>query len=301
MNLLLANLASTAEEAARAAAQIIKKAPMDKLDVRAKSGGDSIASQIVTQIDLESEAAILEVLEPTINEFDLGLLTEEREDDHSRLNKDAFWCIDPLDGTLPFSECRPGYAVSIALVARDGKPLIGMVIDPCADLEVLAVRGQGCRRNGQTWETSRPGKRLGHFTDQSTCDQPWYPDARDWLVQEARQRQLDGLNETTNAGGVVNALRVLEQSPGCYFKFPRSTRGGGSLWDYAATACIFAEMGATACDFTGSQLDLNRKDDTFLNHHGILFASDSSLATAIRRHYLGARSIRVIQLGKILT
>ena len=51
------------------------------------------------------------------------VLTEETEDDGGRLRADYFWCVDPLDGTLPFIEGRPGSAVSIALIARDGTPV----------------------------------------------------------------------------------------------------------------------------------------------------------------------------------
>ena len=47
-----------------------------------------------------------------------------------RLELNYFWCIDPLDGTLPFIEGKVGYAVSIGLVSRDGTPLIGVVCDP---------------------------------------------------------------------------------------------------------------------------------------------------------------------------
>ena len=30
------------------------------------------------------------------------------------------WIVDPLDGTMAFIESKPGYSVSIGLVARDG-------------------------------------------------------------------------------------------------------------------------------------------------------------------------------------
>jgi 3'-phosphoadenosine 5'-phosphosulfate (PAPS) 3'-phosphatase len=49
---------------------------------------------------------------------------------HPHLNKDYFWCIDPLDGTLPFIEGLTGYAVSVALVARNGKPLLSAIFLP---------------------------------------------------------------------------------------------------------------------------------------------------------------------------
>ena len=79
----------------------------------------------------------------------------------------------------------------------------------------------------------------------------------------------------------MNALWVLEQAPACYFKFPKPQAGGGSLWDYAATACIYAELGAWCSDFAGLDLDLNRADSTFMNHRGVLVASDRALGQAL--------------------
>ncbi|MFK7852270.1 MAG: inositol monophosphatase [Akkermansiaceae bacterium] len=119
MNLPLEKFAALAEAAARSAADVTRQAASDPVRVEEKEGGDSRASQIVTEVDIKCQTAILEVLEPSFQKYDLGLLTEELEDDGSRLEKPAFWCVDPLDGTLPFTERRPGYAVSIALVARD--------------------------------------------------------------------------------------------------------------------------------------------------------------------------------------
>ena len=66
-------------------------------------------------------------------------------------------------------------------------------------------------------------------------------------------------------------------------KPPKNTPGGGSLWDFAATACIFHEAGATARDFHGAALDLNRADSTYMSHRGVLFATyDDALALLSR-------------------
>ena len=81
----------------------------------------------------------------------------------------------------------------------------------------------------------------------------------------------------------MNALHVLENSPACYFKFPKPEEGGGSVWDFAATAAIFNECGAAASDFHGEALELNRADSTFMNHRGVLFAPDAALAEEIGR------------------
>lgn len=83
----------------------------------------------------------------------------------------------------------------------------------------------------------------------------------------------------------MNACWVLEQSPACYFKFPKPENGGGSLWDFAATACLFNQAKAQASDIYGQPLDLNRPDSTFMNHRGILFCTDNDLAQQISDLY----------------
>jgi 3'-phosphoadenosine 5'-phosphosulfate (PAPS) 3'-phosphatase len=75
----------------------------------------------------------------------------------------------------------------------------------------------------------------------------------------------------------MNVCNMLQHAPACYFKFPKPEKGGGSLWDYAATACITREAGAVVTDLEGSPLDLNRKDSTFMNHRGFLYASNPEL------------------------
>ena len=79
----------------------------------------------------------------------------------------------------------------------------------------------------------------------------------------------------------MNACKVLANPLACYVKLPKQN-GGGSLWDYAGTACIFSEAGAVATDIYGQCFDLNRADSTLMCHRGILFATDETLAQRIR-------------------
>ena len=138
----LGRLAGIATKAAREAGTLIAHTNGREVAVQHKAGGESLASQVVTEVDERSQAIILKHLRPTCAAYDLALLSEELPDDGSRLEKDAFWCIDPLDGTLPFTEGIPGYAVSIALVARDGTPLIGVVTDPITARSIRQCRGR---------------------------------------------------------------------------------------------------------------------------------------------------------------
>ena len=71
----------------------------------------------------------------------------------------------------------------------------------------------------------------------------------------------------------------------CRFKFPRKEEGGGALWDFAATACLYGEAGAVATNIHGGPLDLNRADGTWMNHEGVLFATSSAIAARITAIY----------------
>ena len=100
----LSELADLAILAASQAGQMIARSRPREIqykDMQATARDKSLASQVVTEIDRHSEDIILGILTPTLERFELGLLTEEQDDDGGRLTNDYFWCIDPLDGTLP--------------------------------------------------------------------------------------------------------------------------------------------------------------------------------------------------------
>lgn len=283
----LMNLAGVATAAAKEAAVLIKSCSSKEIRVRLKAeyANMSMSSQVVTEVDELSQAIILKHLLPTCATYDLALLTEEQADDGSRLEKHAFWCVDPLDGTLPFTESIPGYAVSIALVARDGTPLIGVVYDPSTGTQYQAVAGQGALRNGEPWLLDAPScsAPLHFVSDRSIVSQPYFDGVIEQLKTLATELGQDGLETTLTGGAVMNALWVLERAPACYFKFPKPKAGGGSLWDYAATACIYSELGVWCSDVAGQALDLNRTDSTFMNHRGVLFATDRELGQRLLR------------------
>ena len=274
----LAELATYASEAARAAgAHIAASRPGV---VNTKPAGTSKASQVVTDVDRDAERLILATLAPTVARFDLGVLSEEIPDDGLRLTKRYFWCIDPLDGTLAFVEGQPGFAVSIALVARNGVPVLGVVFDPVRQVLYQAIAGHGVTVNERPWAPVAQSETLSLYLDRS-----WHEDPNYQRLVNALGEHRAGVAIHTGAGAVMNACLALDSPPACYFKFPKSMPGGGSVWDFAATACVLREAGAVATDICGQPLDLNRRDSTFMNHRGVLFATDASLAAQITRLY----------------
>ena len=279
----LTDLTKQAVQAALEAGDLIRSYEDREVEVLHKEGGDTYASQVVTEVDRKAQDAILRILGPSCEEYDLAVLTEENEDDGSRFEKECFWCIDPMDGTLPFIRREPGYSVSIGLVAKDGSPKIGVVYDPVHDVLWQATKGQGVRKNGEPWTLDSKGKALTFTYDRSFTDRP----ERDRVLREleayAHSIGLKKLMATQFGGAVINACHALENAPGCHFKFAKPQEGGGSLWDYAATACLYEESGAVVSDVHGDPLDLNRPDSTFMNHRGAIYATDVYLAQRIRQ------------------
>jgi fructose-1,6-bisphosphatase/inositol monophosphatase family enzyme len=165
------------------------------------------------------------------------------------------------------------------------EPLIGVVFDPVTQNLYYAVKGQGAFKNHKSWQPDLQLEGKSTFTLHMDRTFPKYEHYDEFITSLEDQLQELSINELQLqklAGGVLNAIWSLDQAPGCYFKLPKPTPGGGSLWDFAATACIFNELGAPASSFDGTALDLNRGDSTFMNHRGVLYASNPIIANIIR-------------------
>lgn len=277
----LEKLSQIAIHAAQMAGKLIAENANRQLNIRKKDGVNSLASQVVTEIDLLSEKSILKILSPTCPEFDLALLTEETTDDKSRLKKDYFWCIDPLDGTLPFTESKAGYSVSIALVAKSGEPQLGVIYDPYYQNTYYAIKGLGAFKNNSEWKPNSSSDKDSSFSfvhNRSFLNHSHFEYICIELESFSNKILGKSLNIISYGGAAMNAIWALENSPACYFALPKPENGGGSSWDYAATTCIYNELGKPASDIYGSPLELNRRESTFMNHKGILYASNEEIA-----------------------
>ncbi|MDQ8188326.1 inositol monophosphatase family protein [Pelagicoccus sp. SDUM812002] len=286
----LKGLRDLSMNAAREAGRIVQDAAGRGLRVERKRAGESLASQVVTEVDRLAEDCILEVLGPSIREFGFGVLTEERKDDGSRFAAPAFWCIDPLDGTLPFAEGVAGYAVSIALVTKGGAPLLGAVFDPLRETLFDAIRGLGARIDGTAYrlpEIEERATALPVFSDRSSLDDPRYGE-----VLASLEKAFGEVLNTTGYGAALNACSILERGGGCYFKLPKQKVGGGSVWDFAASSCIFREAGGVASDVFGEDLALNPRGSLFMNGRGVLFASDPAVARWICKNCTNRLDLR---------
>lgn len=283
-------ICEAAVSAALKAGNLISSYAEKDVEVKNKGVGDTLASQVVTEVDVMAQETILKMLKKVTRQFDLGTLGEESPDNHERFEKDYFWAIDPIDGTLAFINKEEGYSTSIALVSKSGEPVIGVIFDPINKTIYQAVKGQGAFMSGRKWvveaEDDAP---LGFFNGKSFLDHPLKEATIKEMKAVSEKLGYKGMTEKYQGGAAMISCWALENAPGCYFAYPKKVDGGGSIWDFAASACIFKEAGAWVSDIDGNPLDLNRPDSTYLNHHGVLYATNEELAKEI------------IELGKKLS
>jgi fructose-1,6-bisphosphatase/inositol monophosphatase family enzyme len=264
-------LLALAQSACLAAGQFIQ-ANRNRLYQISTKGLASQASDVVTEIDIQAQDIILDILEPSLKRYDLGLLAEEGEQDDSRLHKEAFWAIDPLDGTQYFIEGKVGYATSIALVSKSGKSILGVVYDPVKQDIYQVVRGEGVTLNGEAIRSVKrevsPSTPIKWFADRSLQTHHYFE-----RYQSAFEIRFIG-------GAVMNIIQLLIESNSCYLKAPKSTLGGCAIWDLAAVSLMLEECLGKARLYDGTELPLNRSETLFFNDLGLAFTSaDLSLET----------------------
>lgn len=142
----LSELLAFAEETARAAGEEIRaRATLSPRHApRLKGRRDP-----VTEADLAAERLIVERLRAQFPDDAIFAEEETRDSDLGG----RVWYVDPLDGTVNFSQSLPFYAVSLALY--DGAvPLVGVVHAPKLGETFTAARGLGAKLDGEPLRVS---------------------------------------------------------------------------------------------------------------------------------------------------
>lgn len=266
--------------AAKEAGDYIQSRFQKGFDKNHKDVGESRASQIVTEVDFKAQEVILKHLRESMAKYDLGLLTEELPDDGSRFEKDYFWCIDPLDGTLCFAEGRSGYAVSIALISKSGDPVLGVVNVPDQEEIYSCIKGQGLKLNGKAFskEEKSPQVTLKLYFDYGMRKYPQFEGIMRKLEIWMAENAIEEYKFFNGKGAVCNAIEVLNAENACFCKLPKNREGGGSIWDYAATRLFFEEFNLQVSDAMRNSLNLNNAETSFMNKYGVIYASKPAIS-----------------------
>ena len=150
---LLDELLVGVTDAARAAAvpvmQLFRtdQTVWDKADdgSRRVAGTERVENPL-TEADLAADRVLRERLGELLP--DAGWLSEETADSPDRLDRDAVWIVDPIDGTREYSHGVPEFAISVAL-ALHGEVVLGLLLNPAIDELLTGRAGGGILRNGR--------------------------------------------------------------------------------------------------------------------------------------------------------
>ncbi len=108
------------------------------------SASNKADGSLITSCDLWSDKTIVEGLTSIApNE---GVLSEEGG--KSVPSTDAYWIVDPLDGTTNFAAGIPYWSISIARFV-DGKPQSSFLIIPTLQKKFVSIKGQGVWLNNK--------------------------------------------------------------------------------------------------------------------------------------------------------
>jgi myo-inositol-1(or 4)-monophosphatase len=110
----------------------------------------------VTEIDMAVDRLLKERL--TALTPGTGWLSEESEDDLSRLGAPRLWIVDPIDGTRSYIAGRPDWTISVALVEAR-RPVVAALYAPVSEEFFRAVAGGGTTCNG-TRIAATPGSAI---------------------------------------------------------------------------------------------------------------------------------------------
>ncbi len=132
-DLLETEVVERIEEALGRALEALEPFESGPVETRLKAG-----KELVTEADLAVNRALLRVLRREGE----GWLSEESVDDHSRLEYENLWIVDPIDGTKEFVAGIPEWCVSVAYVHR-GAALAGGIASPATQETFLGSAATG--------------------------------------------------------------------------------------------------------------------------------------------------------------
>lgn len=194
----------------------------------------------VTQADRAAEAAMREIL--GVERAADGIFGEEHGSE--RLDAEALWVLDPIDGTRSFITGSPLWGTLIALV-RDGRPVLGMVDMPVLRERWIGRAGAGAERNGEPVRTST----CTHVAQaRIVTTSPDIFDAADWQAFDVLSRRCamrrfggDCYGYAQLAGGTIDLVVETGLQP----------------YDYLGPAGLIQAAGGVITDWQGQPLSLH--------------------------------------------
>jgi len=202
----------------------------------------------VTSADRAPNEIIISGLKEKYPHF--AILSEETDDDLSRLDNDYVWIVDPLDGTQDFVNHGRGFAVNIALAYKH-EVVVGVVYIPTSSDLFFASKGNGTYvlRNGNITKVH-----VNNKTEDLTCltSIHFFSETEKQLIE----KHSDKIKRYYEAGASTKACIIAEGKAELSYRLNSGTKE----WDTAAPQLILEEAGGVVIKPDGTPIRYNRKD-----------------------------------------
>ncbi len=212
--------------------------------------------QIVTEADIAIDRQLHDHL--IGNRPDDGWISEERQDDGSRMKSRRVWMVDPIDGTRSFAEGVEEFTISVALLI-EGEPVLASVLNPMTSEHFTAIAGGGAALNGEPLVPSTHESVAGAALLASLGE-----------MKKRRWHEIMPDAEFTTIGSLAYKLALVAAGRFSGLVSLRSCHD----WDIAAAALLLKECGARLGDGSGHPIRLNQ---SALRHSGLVAAGHESL------------------------
>ncbi len=237
---------AVAMRAALAAGAVINAAAREPvaLQIREKNPND-----FVTQVDLASERAIVQILLAACPGH--AVRSEESALPHGNAASDHVWIVDPLDGTTNFIHGYPQVAVSIALAIR-GQIAHGVVLDVVSGDVFHASRGRGAYCGARRLQVSRrDGLRAAVLA--TSCPARAAPDSAQVLAMLFDVMSRAAAIRRSGSAALDLARIAAGQCDGGFDQ-------GLNAWDVAAGSLLVSEAGGQVGNFLGEPAFLETRE-----------------------------------------
>ena len=210
----------------------------------------------VTDIDKKVDALIKEYL---LKEFpNYGILTEESEDDLSRLSKDYVWIIDPIDGTQEFITHKYEFVTNIAL-AYKGEIVLALINVPLKDECYYAIKGEGA------FLVKGNKKEAIHVSNISkdirVLSSPYHMSEQE---KEYLEKHKDKFSKISFAGAAYKACLIASGQAEASYRFTLACKE----WDIAPCDLLLEEAGGFFFGVNGEKYTYNKENVKVL--HGFI-------------------------------
>ena len=230
--------------AAKKAQEVIMEVYNRPFDVEIKEDASP-----VTEADKKADALIREILFKAFPKY--AFLTEESEDDKSRLENDYVWIIDPVDGTKDFVAHDGGFTTNIALAYKH-EVVVGVISIPVNGEIYYAVKGVG------SFHLYKDGKVNKIHVNDKVDDLTVLTSVFHFNEKEGQliEKHKDKIKHVKKFGSSIKACQIAEGLAEISYRMSAGTKE----WDTAACQIVLEEAGGVFVEPDGKRITYNRED-----------------------------------------